>query len=61
MDLYNTYFAYDDSILMIDVKRVLKLFRVFHTHNNNNKGTGNTKNIMLKDTKTLHIFLNFAG
>lgn len=43
MDLYNTYFAYDDSILMIDVKRVLKLFRVFHTHNNNNKGTGNTK------------------
>lgn len=58
MDLYNTYFAYDDSILIIDVKRVLKLFRVFHTHNNNNnnKGTGNTKNIMLKDTKTLYIF-----
>lgn len=56
MDLYNTYFAYDDSILIVDVKRVLKLFCVFHTYNNNNKGTGNTKNIMLKDTKTLYIF-----
>lgn len=42
--------------MIIGVKRVSKLSGVFHTQIYNNKGIGNTKIIVLKDTKTLYIF-----